>query len=89
MHVAPLAAQQWGFHPWHSTVSALLDATHEWLQETDNGKLACAIFRKAFDSVPHRSLLDELKSTGPGLNEHLLKWLAILLPLWKRTVCCS
>ena len=75
-NVAPLAAQQWGFRPGRSTVSALLDATHEWLQETDNGKEACAIFldlRKAFDSVPHRSLLDKLKSTG--LNEHLLKWL--------------
>ena len=75
-NVAPLAAQQWGFRPGRSTVSALLDATNEWLQETDNGKEACAIFldlRKAFDSVPHRSLLDKLKSTG--LNEHLLKWL--------------
>ena len=43
-NVAPLATQQWGFRPGQSTVSALLDATHEWLQATDNGKEVCAIF---------------------------------------------
>ena len=55
---------------------ALLDATYDWLQAIDNGKEVCAIFfdlRKAFNSVPHRSLLEKLKSTG--LNEHLLKWI--------------
>ena len=74
--VAPLAAQQWGFRPGRSTVSALLDATYNWLQAIDNGKEVCAIFfdlKKAFDSVPHRSLLEKLRSTG--LNEHLLKWI--------------
>ena len=59
--MASLAAQQWGFRPGQSTVFALLDATYEWLQTTDNGKEVCAIFfdlRNAFDSVPHRSLLE-------------------------------
>ena len=74
--VAPLAAQQWGFRPGRSTTSALLDATHDWFQATDDGKEVCAIFfdlKKAFDSVPHRPLLKKLKSIG--LDDHLLKWL--------------
>ena len=32
----PLALQQWGFRTKRSTVSALLDATHNWLQSLDN-----------------------------------------------------
>ena len=46
-----------------------------WAQAIDNGKEVCALFfdlRKAFDSVPHRLLLDKLKTSG--LNEHLVKW---------------
>ena len=72
----PLALQQWGFRSGRSTVSALLDVTHNWLQLMDMGKEVCAVFfylRKAFDSVPHRSLLEKLKSTG--ISEHLLSWL--------------
>ena len=42
--VAPLAAQQWGFRPGQSTTSALLGATHEWFQATDDGKEVRAIF---------------------------------------------
>ena len=72
----PLALQQWGFRSGRSTVSALLDVTHKWLQSMDMGKEVCAVFfdlRKAFDSVPHRSLLEKLKATG--INEYLLSWL--------------
>ena len=72
----PLALQQWGFRSGRSTVSALLDVTHNCLQLMDMGKEVCAVFfdlRKAFDSVPHLSLLEKLKSTG--ISEHLLSWL--------------
>ena len=72
----PLALQQWGFRSGRSTVSALLDVVHKWLQSMDIGKEACATFfdlRKAFDSVPHRSLLEKLKTSG--VNEHILSWL--------------
>ena len=72
----PLALQQWGFRSGRSTVSALLDVTHKWLQSMDIGKEVCAVFfdlRRAFDSVPHRSLLEKLKATG--INEYLLSWL--------------
>ena len=62
--VAPLAAQQWGFRPGWSTISALLDATHEWFQPTDDGKEVCTIFfdlKKAFDSVPPSSSAQEIE----------------------------
>ena len=61
----PLALQQWGFRSGRSTASGLLDVTHKWFQSMDKGKEICAIFfdlRKAFDSVPHRSLLEKLKA---------------------------
>ena len=72
----PLALQQWGFRSGRSTVSALLDVTHNWSQTLDTGKEVCAVFfdlRKAFDSVPHRSLLEKLQSSG--IDCYILKWL--------------
>ena len=72
----PLALQQGGFCSGRSTVSALLDVTHNCLQLMDMGKEVCAVFfdlGKAFDSVPHLSLLEKLKSTG--ISQHLLSWL--------------
>ena len=72
----PLAQQQWGFQSGRSIVSALLDVTHKWLQSMDKDKEICAIFFdlcKAFDSVPHRLLLEKLKACG--IDEHILSWL--------------
>ena len=66
-NASPLAPQQWGFHSRRSTVSALIDATYNWAQAIDNGKEICAFFFdlcKAFDSVPHRLLLEKLKASG-------------------------
>ena len=72
----PLALQQWGFRPKRSTVSALLDVTNHWFQSLDKGKEICAVFfdlRKAFDSVPHRILLQKIRSTG--INQQVSNWL--------------
>ena len=68
--------QQWEFRQGRSTTSALIDVTHKWLQSLDLGKEVCTVFfdlRKAFDSVPHRSLLEKLKASG--INGHILSWL--------------
>ena len=49
---------------------------HKWFQSMDKGKEICAIFFdlcKAFDSVPHRSLLEKLKVCN--INEYILRWL--------------
>ena len=72
----PLALQQWGFCPKRSTVSALLDVTNHWFQSLDKGKEICAVFfdlRKAFDSAPHRILLQKIRSTG--INQQVSNWL--------------
>ena len=71
----PLTTCQWGFQPGKSTTAALLAVTHKWLQALDNGLEVCAIFfdlRKAFDSVPHRSLLAKLQNYG--VCNHITSW---------------
>ena len=63
----PIAIQQWGFQPCKSTVSALVDVTHQWSRHLDNGAEVCVVFfdlKKAFDSVPHRTLINKLSDIG-------------------------
>ena len=58
----PIALQQWGFQPKKSSVSALVDVVYEWSKALDQGSEICAVFfdlQKAFDSVPHKSLIDK------------------------------
>ena len=46
----------------------------------DKEKEVCAVFfdlKKAFDSVPHRNLIDKLESTG--LNQYILRWIVFYL----------
>ena len=62
--------------PGRSTTSALLSITNDCLQALDMGYDVCAVFidiRKAFDSVPHRSLMNKLRDIG--LDDYLLRWL--------------
>ena len=76
----PISLQQWGFQPKKSTTAALLDVYNTWAMEVDKGKEICAIFfdlKKAFDSVPHRSLIEKLKSIG--LNPYILRWVIFYL----------
>ena len=62
-----ISNSQWGFTTGRSTVAALLSTTHDWFKLLEEGKDICAIFldyRKAFDSVPHRTLIDKLERIG-------------------------
>ena len=73
---SPLSDTQRGFRAGRSTVSALLTTTSDWLTMLESGKDICAVFfdyRKAFDSVPHRPLMEKLSSLG--LSVYLMKWI--------------
>ena len=72
----PLSNKQWGFQAGKSTVTALLSVTHEWFKILESGQEVGSIFfdlRKAFDSVPHRLLLDKVQSCG--LDPCTLSWI--------------
>ena len=74
------AHKQWGFLPGRSTTSALLSVTHNWLQQLDLGFDVCTVYfdlRKAFDSVPHRPLLQKLLDIQ--LNPYLVQWVSSYL----------
>ena len=83
----PIALEQWGFQPKKSTVSALFDVIHNCSQAIDQGKEVCAVFfdlQKAFDSPPHKALIDKLQSIG--LNQYLLRWVCSYLTNRKQFV---
>ena len=84
-----ISNSQWGFTTGRSTdsVAALLSTTHDWFKLLEEGKDICAIFldyRKAFDSVPHRTLIDKLE--GIGLNSYIIAWLSDYLTSRKQRV---
>ena len=70
------AFHQWGFRTGHSTGSALTTIIDDWLRSMDLGKPVCSVFfdvRKAFDLVPHATLVSKLQPRG--LNDFLLRWI--------------
>ena len=72
---APLSTNQCGFQAGKSTVTALLTATSEWQRILDlQGSVMCIFFdlKKAFDTVPHRRLMDRLSELR--IHPLLLTW---------------
>ena len=57
-----LCDNQWGCRSGRSTTTALISATHDWYCALDNGDEVGAVFCKAFDKVPHNTLLVKLQS---------------------------
>ena len=71
----PIALQQWGFQSKKSSVSALIDVSYNWSKALDQGNEVCTVFfdlQKAFDSVPHQSLIEKFKSIE--LDPFLVRW---------------
>ena len=67
---------QHGFRPRRSCASQLLTALDDWTRRLENGEqvdVAYLDFSKAFDSVPHRRLLQKLWAYGIG--GRLLEWI--------------
>ena len=71
-----ISQHQHGFLPKRSTVTQLLETLEIWTKELDKGNgmniLYCD-FRKAFDSVPHKRLINKIRSFG--IDGPLLKWI--------------
>ena len=56
-------------------LSPILQVIEDWSRALDQGQEVCVVFfdvKKAFDSVPHITLLKRLQSLN--FNEYLLKW---------------
>ena len=88
--IRPLSNKQWGFQPGKSTVTALLAVTHDWFKALESRHNVCSVFldlRKAFDSVPHRLLLEKLNTYA--LDSHILSWLHSYLVERKQHVVVS
>ena len=71
-----LPESQWGFCSGKSTIQALLTATNDWLEMMESGIEAAAVFfdfTKAFDSVPHKPLIEKLQAIG--LDVYLVQWI--------------
>ena len=86
----PLSTQQWGFTRGKSTTGALLSATDNWHRLLDSGLDICTVFfdfSKAFDTVPHRPLLQKLKDFN--VDSHILKWLTDYLSFRYQYVCVN
>ena len=83
-----LLPQQSGFRPNHSTTTALIRVTDDWLKAMDSGQYTGAVFidlQKAFDLVNHELLLLKLKCLG--IVDKSLDWFVSYLS--KRKIITS
>ena len=75
-----LNRNQHGFMKKRSCLTNLLETFEEWTKALDEGYGIDVIYldyRKAFDSVPHKRLIEKLK--GFGLHSKLTKWIGNFL----------
>ena len=83
-HHCPISQHQWGFQAGKSTTTALATTIHDWHSHLDVGRdVATGFFdfKKAFDTVPHRRLLEKLSQV------HLCTYVVDLSYLTARSQC--
>lgn len=85
-----ISKNQHGFLPKRSTVTQLLATLEIWTKELDKGNsmhiLYCD-FRKAFDSVPHKRLINKIRSMG--IDGPVLMWIEDFLKGRRQRVCVN
>ena len=82
---------QSGFRPQHSTTTALLNLTDNWLSSFDEGKVVIAIMldlKKAFDTVDFQLLLQKLRNQY-GVDELTLRWFTSYLNGRTQATCVN
>jgi hypothetical protein len=82
--------QQHGFRNKRSTVTQLLETLDDWTMALDNSQNIDIIyldFQKAFDTVPHRRLMNKLESYG--IMGSVYEWIKSFLTDRKQRVCVS
>ena len=75
-----ISDHQWGFLPGRSTMGAILSAIQEWHLNLEKGSEIQAIFfdlQKAFDSVPHKLLVQKLIELD--IHPHTIAWICSYL----------
>ena len=85
-----LHQEQSGFRQFHSCQTALLNLTEKWLSEMDKGNLIGVTFldfRKAFDLVDHKILLQKLRCYN--FDNNSLTWFQSYLDNRYQYVCIS
>ena len=97
-----LSKYQSGFRSFHSTVTALLEATDNWAFNIDRGYVNAVFFldlKKPFDTVNHSILLSKLNSyrikgnpyelLSPYLDNHTQKFAVNGFPSKSCTLTCG
>ena len=73
-------SNQWGFVKSKSRVTALIFVVDQRLQPLQSGAEMCSVFcdlKKAFDSVPHRALINMLVHSG--VDSYIVSWISSYL----------
>lgn len=85
-----LSPNQFGFVTGRSTVLQLLTVLDKWTKIIDDGNAIDVIFcdfQKAFDTVPHKNLLEVLSYYG--VNDVILNWIKDFLSDRRMMVCVN
>ena len=83
-----LSEKQFGFLAGRSTVLQLLKVVDHWTEIVDSGGMIDVIycdFQKAFDTVPHKRLMEVLMHYG--VEDPVLSWIKDFLSNRKQEVC--